>query len=234
MGAQPQPRNRDGSGCTVTSTSRQLITWAPALVAGVGVAVASLFVTLPALFSYSDAVMLGAIAFGVALGLGLMLPEGWLYSDDERLSHAFKQYHGVSGDRADVALKAVASSHRAANRLRRADNGFREDLKSEVHGVADRLDDVARLIFYKPDELPKYQALIIRAESVIGAVEDHAKVRDRAVGEAEIQTSRDMAQAGLESLLGALDASQQREVAAILGRIEANVATAEVLLRPRT
>ncbi len=218
----------------MNALNRQLVGWAPALLAALAVAGASWGLTLPPMFPFSDAVILGAATFGIAVGLGFMIPESWLYSDAQRLSHAFTQHHGVSGDRADVALKAVAVSHQAAERLRAADNGFRDDLRAGVVAAADRLDDVARLIFYKPDELPKYQALIIRAESVIDAIEDHAKVRDRAVDDAEVDTSRDLARSGLNSLLEALDASQQREVGAILGRIEANVATAEILLRPRT
>lgn len=212
---------------------RRVAPFLPALFAVGCVAAASLFVNLPSLFPYSDAVVLGVVALIVALGLGLMLPDAWIYSDAQRLAHAFKAHHGVSGDRAEVALGAVASAHDAATRLRTADNGFRDDLKMAAGQAADRLDDVARLIFYKPDQLPKYQALVIRAESVIDAVEDHARVRARAVEASEVATSRDLALSGLTSLQGALDASQQREVASILGRIEANVATAEMLLRPK-
>jgi len=211
--------------------------WAAALPAVIAVVVVigvSQVLPLPWLFPYSDVVLLALAATGLAFGLGMMLPEGWLYSDEARLSHAFRAHHGVSGDRADVALSAVAGAHEAATRLRAADNGFQQDLAQSARDAAGRLDDVARLIFYKPEELPKYQALVVRAESVIDAVEDHAKLRQRAVNEAEVAASRSLAQGGLVSLHGALDASQQREVASILGRIEANVATAEILLRPKT
>ena len=210
----------------------------PALFAVLVTGALSLFLVLPSVFAYSDPVLLGAAASLLALGVGMMLPEGWYYTDAERLAHAFRSYHGVSGDRAVVALKAVEAAHSAATRLRQADTGlrggFRDDLAAAADQSADRLDDVARLIFYKPDQLPKYQALIIRAESVIDAVEDHARLRMRAQNEAEIATSRDLASAGLSSLTEALDASQQREVAQILERIEVNVSTAETLLRPRT
>lgn len=211
--------------------------WTGFLPAGLGIATiggASLTLSLPSLFPYSDAVLFGLAATLFASGLGLMLPERWLYSDAERLAHAFKHHHGVSDDRALVALRAVEAAHTSATRLRLADNGFRDDLASSAGDAANRLDDVARLIFYKPDQLPKYQALIIRAESVIGAVEDHAKLRSRAQNDAEIAASRELANAGLSSLSEALDASQQREVAQILDRIEVNVATAETLLRPKT
>ncbi|MEL7459811.1 MAG: hypothetical protein AAFX45_13185 [Pseudomonadota bacterium] len=210
---------------------------APAGLAVLLVGAASFALTPPRLFPYSDAVLLGGMAALLALGLGLTLPERWFYSDAERLAHAFKSHHGVSDDRAVVALRAVEAAHSAATRLRRADTGvrggFHPDLAAAAEQSANRLDDVARLIFYKPDQLPKYQALVIRAESVIDAVEDHAKLRARAQNEAEIATSRDMANAGLSSLSDALDASQTREVAQILDRIEVNVATAETLLRPR-
>ncbi|MEO1239075.1 MAG: hypothetical protein AAFW64_05325 [Pseudomonadota bacterium] len=216
------------------SDARRFYTgFAPAIVAAAGVGALSLFLPMPILFPYADAVILGGAVFMLSVGLGLMLPDNWLYSDAERLAYAFKSHHGVSDDRAIVALRAVDAAHTAAVRLRRADNGFREDLAASALIAADRLDDVARLIFYKPDQLPKYQALVIRAESVIDAVEDHARVRARTINEGEVATSRDLAHAGLSSLLEALDASQQREVAQILDRVEVNVATAETLLRPR-
>lgn len=205
----------------------------PPLLAVVVVGAASLFVKLPRAFDYSDPVIWGCVALALALGLGLMQPERWLYSETARLAHAFKEHHGVSDDRAEVALTAVAGAHDAASRLRSADNGFRDDLAEEVSEAADRLDDVARLVFYKPEELPKYQALIIRSESVVDAIEDHARLRARAVHAGEVDTSRNLALEGLTSLQGAMDASVKREVATILNRIEANVATAEVLLRPR-
>lgn len=221
----------------MSDASRFWVGLAPALIALLAVGALSLFLVLPSFFPYSDAVLLGASAMLLALGVGLMLPEGWFYSDTQRLAHAFKSYHGVSDDRAVVALRAVEAAHSAATRLRQADTGvrggFRDDLAAAADQSADRLDDVARLIFYKPDQLPKYQALVIRAESVIDAVEDHARLRTRAQSEAEIATSRDLASAGLSSLTEALDASQQREVAQILDRIEVNVSTAEILLRPR-
>lgn len=233
MGTQSQPGHDFGSGHAVSSGFRRWVVFLPAALAVVMVVSLSFGLLLPSLFPYSDAVVLGLAAGALALGLGLMLPEGWMYSETARLAHAFKTYHGVSGDRAEVALSAVSGAHDAATRLRQADNGFRDDLAALAREAAGRLDDVARLIFYKPDQLPKYQALVIRAQSVIDAVEDHAKVRARAVSDTEIAKSRDMAQAGLTRLHEALDASQHREVAAILGRIEANVATAETLLRPR-
>lgn len=206
----------------------------PAMVSGLAVAGFAVSVPLPNLSAAPDAMVLGVAGAAMALGLGYLIPERWLHSESARLSHAFKSHHGVSDDRAEVALRAVQSAHAAAMRLRRADNGFQDGLAKSAAEAADRLDEVARLVFYKPDELPKYQALVIRADSVIGAVEDHAKVRSRAVDEAEVAASREMAQSGLQSLHGALDASRQKEVAAILDRIEVNVATAETLLRPRS
>lgn len=207
--------------------------WLPAALAVVAVSLAAFWLPLPSLFPYSDAAILGGAALFLALGLGLMLPDGWLHSETARLAHAFKEYHGVSGDRAEVALGAVQKAHDAATRLRVANNGFQADLAKDVAASADRLDDVARVVFYRPDVLPKYQALIIRAESVIEAIEDHAKVREKAVSESEIETSRGLVRDGLASLSGALDASQQKDVATILNRIEASVATADVLLRPK-
>ncbi len=208
--------------------------WAlPAIGAAVFVGGLSQTQVLPSYFAQSDALIWGAGTLLLALGLGLMLPETWLYSDAARLAHAFKEHHGVSGDRAEVALGAVGNAHSAAERLRAADTGFREDLSGQVALTADRLDEVARIIFYKPDQLPKYQALIIRAESVVDAIEDHGRLKAKAGSGDEVSASRGLALDGLESLQSALDASKSKEVAAILNRIEANVATAETLLRPR-
>lgn len=175
-------------------------------------------------------------AFVATLAIGLALPARWLWSDAERLHHAFSVRHGLSGTRSKLALDAITTAHDRAAALRAAARGFAEELREETDRAADTLDAAARDIFYDPETLSTHRAALVRSELVEDAVRAHARLRGKARGESiapQVAASRDKVSAALGSLQEAFGAAEGRAANRLLSEVGAASETAETLLRPK-
>ncbi|MEO0830673.1 MAG: hypothetical protein AAFY03_09465, partial [Pseudomonadota bacterium] len=156
---------------------RVLLPLVPPLVAAALVVAYGLTVPLPHLFPYSDAVLLGALALLLALGLACLMPDQWLFTAPERLRHLFMARHQIGPDQAETSLGLIERAMRQARRLRDADNGFDPTLGCRVEETADSLECIAHFVFDSPGETRSHLALVNRADLLVEAVEDHAKLR---------------------------------------------------------
>ncbi len=204
----------------------------PVAAAGL-IAAAATQIQLPWIFPYSDAVIFGLATTLLAIAGLMMLPDRALHDGDTRLRHAFSELHGIGGGRAESALRSVYAARHHAERLETASEGFIPELEARVTETAHRLTDLAKLIFYKPETVDRHRALIVRAESVVDAVETHAKLRRKTQDETVIADARQQVIAALDSLSSGLEASDAREIAALLSQIDVSVGVAESLLTHR-
>lgn len=216
--------------------TRQSTPWLIALIAA-GVATAfALTRRLPLPFDGFAVMTAAGLAFLLALSAVLFLPKTFIWTDAERLHHAFSVRHGLTDARAQNALSAITTAHDRAATLRTAATTFREDLKRETESAADLLDRVARDIFYEPGALSAHRANIIRSELVEDAVKSHAKLRDRSQSGAiddQITRSRKHVSEALMSMQQAFDLAENRLANQLLTEVDVASATAETLLRPR-
>ena len=204
----------------------------PAIAAAL-VALAATQMRLPWYFPYSDAVIFGLATALLAIAGLMMLPDRALHDEDTRLRHAFSELHGIGAGRAESALRSVYAARHHAQRLETASQGFIPELETRVIETAHRLTDLAKLIFYRPDTVDRHRALIVRAESVVDAVETHAKLRRKTQDAAVIAEARQQVTTALDSLSSGLEASDAREIAALLSQIDVSVGVAESLLTHR-
>jgi len=212
---------------------------APWLVAipAVLIAVAFAFlVRLPLPFDGFSALAAAGLALLLTLAFGLALPARLLWSDSERIAHAFSVRHGMSDTGAKVALDAITRAHDIAALLRGASDRFAEPLQSRAIALADRLDSAARDIFYDPETLAVHRKTLVRSELIEDAVAAHAALRGRAetdANSAQVVESRAKVSAALDALEAAFDASETQLADKLLAQVEVASATAETLLAPR-
>ena len=195
------------------------------------------FLTLVRLPQQAEALViwLGAgLAFLATLSLAAWMPARWLWTDTERLTHAYKTRHGVADGRAQSALLAISGAHERAAVLRSAAPELAESLAERSEAMADKLDAAAREIFYDPGRLPALRSIISRSELISEAMDAHRSLRQRAGGDSD-QTQKSRTQ--LIKALDALDEAfaQSDTIAAdrLLAEVEASSTTAETLLAPK-
>lgn len=209
---------------------------APWLVAipAVVIAVAfALLVRLPMPFEGFAIVAAAAGALLLTLTFGLALPARLLWSDAERIAHAFSERHEISDASARVALDAITRAHDRASLLRGSSTRFAEPLKSRSETLADRLDGAAREIFYDPDTLGIHRKTLVRSELIEEAVMAHAQLRARGESDAnsaQMTESRAKLGAALDALETAFDASEGQVADRLLAQVDVASATAESLL----
>lgn len=206
-----------------------------AVLAALAGALYGLLVPVPALFPLAEAVLPGLLTFGLALAALLALPDRLLWSDAARLVHGFRARHDTTPEAAAQALEAITKTHAQAERLRRASAGFRDDLKERTAAIADRLDEIARVVYYAPDRLRQVRQPLVRTDLVVEAAEAHGKLRELRSAGPEVERSRERLFDTLASLDAALDAAELSEVRKALDRVEISSSVAEtVLSRHRT
>ena len=207
--------------------------WLAAVVA-VGISVIfTLSVRLPLPFEGFAAVVAALLAGLSTLVFCLGAPARFLWSDTERLSHAFSLRHNVTGPRAAASLQAIAGAHGRADAIRAAAQDFAEPLKLRSELLADRIDGLAREMFYDPETIATHRTALVRTELIEQALETHAKLRRR-TGEAQaaqLEDSRAKIGAALDALDEAFEAGTSRGADVLLEKIGTSSATAEMLLR---
>lgn len=216
--------------------SPRVAPWLLACGAAAAATIFALNARLPLPFEGFAALAAAALAFAGTLAAGLAFPARWLWSDEERLHHAFRARHGLSDTRAELALEAITRAHGRAARLRLASADFSDALRDAAERSADALDAAARDIFYDPVTLATHRATLLRSELVEEAVDAHARLRARSRGKAiepQIEASRDKVATALTSLEEALDAAGSRAADRLLIEVGVSSATAETLLKPR-
>lgn len=205
-----------------------------AAIPAVALAVAfALLVRLPLPFPGFAAVTAGGGAFVLTLAFGLALPARFLWSDAERLAHAFGQRHAISDAGARVALDTITRAHDRAALLRQASPKFAEPLQARSLAMADRLDAAAREIFYDPEALAVHRKTLVRSELIEDAVTAHATLRGRGETEAnsaQMAESRAKLGAALDALETAFDAAEAQVADTLLAQVDVASATAETLL----
>lgn len=189
------------------------------------------FVRLPLPFEGFAVVVAALLAFLGTLTLISWMPIGWVWSDAERLRHAFQAQHGISGNAADAALDAITTAHGRANTLRTAASAMREDVAERVEALADRLDAAAREIFYEPKQQRALRAIVIRSDLIEDAATAHAKLRQRNQTTTE-DASREKLSAAIEALDAAFDETGLLAARGLLAEVETASEVAETLLKP--
>ena len=177
------------------------------------------------------------LAAALLAGLGTLcivawLPAKWVWSDVERLRHAFQARHGISEYAAGSALETITTVHQRAIELRTAATKMRSDVAEKVNTTADRLDAAAHEIFYEPDRHRALRAVLIRSELIEDAARAHSALRKRDQDETE-QVSREKLIAALSALDAAFDQSDLQVARGLLHEVEAASDVAETLLKPR-
>ena len=217
--------------------SHRTAPWLVAIPAVVIAAGFALGVRLPLPFDGFAIAVAAGLALILTLAFGLALPARLLWSDAERLAHAFSQRHAVSDASAKVALDAITRAHGRAALLRGASARFAEPLQDRARALADRLDGAAREIFYDPDTLSVHRKTLVRSELIEDAVAAHGALRGRAESDAnraQIAESRAKLTAALDALDDAFDASETRVADKLLAQVDVASATAETLLARRS
>lgn len=209
--------------------------WIMAVFAVVIAVAFALLVRLPLPFPGFAAVTAAGLAALGTFALGLFLPPQMLWTDSERLFHAFRSRHRVSDARAADALEAITTAHGRAAQLRAVSEDFAEALKAQTIDVADTLDGIARELFYAPQSLNVHRKTLIRSELIEEAVTAHAALRARRSGRTEdqLQQSRTKVATALTSLQEAFGADEERFANRILTEVDVSSSTAETLLAPR-
>lgn len=191
---------------------------------------------LPLPFVGFAAVAASAIAGTLTLSLTMLLPARWIWTDAERLRHAFAQRHKMSEQRSGNVLDAMTSAHARAENLRTNAALFAAPLAERAKEMADRLEDVARDLFYDPDTLSVHREALIRSELIEEAVLNHAVLRKRQRGQMnapQVAQSRERVDAALTALQAAFDQNENRLADRLVQQVELSSETAETLLRRR-
>lgn len=214
-----------------------VLPWA-ALIVSVILAVGfALLVRLPLPFDGFATATAAVLAFGLTLVLGMLAPAHWIWTDAERLRHAFGLRHGLSDLRSGNVLSAITTAHGRADALRRAAANFQPPLDARTRAVADRMDAVARELFYDPDALSVHRESLIRTELIEEAVITHASLRLRGqsdINATQIAESRAKVDTALAALEEAFDRNENRLADQLLHKVDISSATAEMLLRRRS
>lgn len=189
------------------------------------------FVRLPLYFPGFHVVAAVALGLMLSLGVLMMLPARWLHSEAALLRHAFDEMHGAQSGRFGTALETVIDTHERARRIRRIAPATQDDISALLNRTADRFDDIARSLFYAPQELSRVQTVLSRSELVVEAIETHGKLRARAREGKDVDLSRAHLRSSIESLHDALDTVEARAITSLLEKVEVASSTAETLLR---
>ncbi|MDA9207835.1 hypothetical protein N9O61_03010 [Octadecabacter sp.] len=206
--------------------------WIAGLLACVTSLAFTWFVRLPLPFEGFAVAAAAGLAGLTTLAVVAWLPASWVWSESERLKHAFQARHGISYNAAGSTLEAIATSHRRANALRLSAASMRDDIAQKVDAMADRLDTAAREIFYEPDRHRSLRAILIRSELIEDAATAHASLRKRNQTETE-KVSREKLVTALHALDAAFDQSDLHAARGLLHEVEAASDVAETLLTPR-
>lgn len=190
------------------------------------------FVRLPLPFDGFAALVAAGLAFWATLTLVTWMPGRWIWTEAERLRHAFQARHGVSDYAAGSALEAITTAHARATTLRAAASAMRDDVAERVHAVADRLDVAAREIFYTPQRQRDLRAVLIRSKLIEDAAAAHAMLRERNHSETE-DASRQKLITAVDALDAAFDQTDLLAARGLLAEVEAASEVAETVLKPR-
>lgn len=209
------------------------------MVAGLALTLATAFaflIRLPLPFDGFAALVAAGLAGGGTLALGLLAPASWIWTDTERLRHAFRVRHNISDLRTNLVFEAITLAHRRAQAMRSAADRFSEPLKTRTLTLADRMDAIAHEIFYDPQALSVHRESLIRSELIEDAVVTHSSLRLRSKADAnaeQIGASRVKITAALDALEAAFDKNETRMADKLLQQVDVSSATAELLLRRR-
>lgn len=210
--------------------------WLVAVIAAVLSASFAIFLRLPLPFDGFAAVAAAVIACALTLSLTMMAPAGWIWTDAERLRHAFAQRHNMSELRSENVIDAMTSAHARADQLRKSAAMFAAPLDQRTKEMAERLEDIARDLFYHPDALSVHRQALVRSELIEEAVLSHASLRKRGhddVNAPQIAQSRHRIDAALTSLEDAFNHNENRLADRLVQQVEISSATAEMLLKRR-
>jgi len=210
----------------------RLTPWISGLFAALFGSVFAWFVRLPLPFDGFAALVAAGLAFWMTLTLVAWMPSRWVWTEDERLRHAFQARHKLSDHAAGSALEAITTAHARASNLRSAASVMREDVAEKVHGLADRLDVAAREIFYAPQRQRDLRAVLIRSELIEEAATAHAKLRARNQSATE-DAARKKLIAAVEALEAAFEQSDLLAARGLLAEVEVASEVAETVLKPR-
>lgn len=190
------------------------------------------YVRLPLPFAGFSIVVASAMAALGTLTLVAFMPQRWVWSDIERLHHAFRARHGLSDAAAKAALDTVTTAHGRADALRHSAHAMRDDVGGTVRAVADRIDAAAREIFYSPNQQRALRTVLVRAELIESAADAHAKLRRRAPRETQ-DASRQQLLLAVKALDHAFDQTDLLAARGLLAEVETSSSVAEMVLKPR-
>lgn len=187
---------------------------------------------LPLPFDGFSVVAAAGLAALGTLTLVSFMPTRWVWSDLERLRHAFRARHGMSDAAAQSALDTIVTAHARAATLRQLAAAMRNDVAETIRAVADRIDASAREIFYTPYQQRALRDVLIRSELIETATLAHASLRRRAQKETE-EASRQNLLAAVKALDEAFDQTDLLAARGLLAEVETSSSVAELVLKPR-
>jgi len=161
------------------------------------------------------------------------MPRSWVWSEAERLRHAFQARHGLLEQAAGLALTTITGAHARATSLRQAASVMRDDISARVISVADRLDAAAREIFYTPDRQRDLRTVLVRSELIEEAATAHAALRRRKHTATEDESRQKLA-AAVDALNAAFEQTDLLAARGLLQEVEVASDVAERVLKPRT
>lgn len=184
------------------------------------------FITLPALFPYSDGVFAALSAFFFTISIACYLPDNALHTPKERLVHAFKSKHGTSAQNAESALELINTALFQAQTLTGFMPYFSEKNKPAARELIDTLTDVASRIFDNPQNLRTWQASIHRGALVLEAAEAKAKImRKRAAASYKEEAEAHMRKA-IEAAQTAFNTAEKASADSVMINLDTAAQTA--------
>ncbi|MEM9209960.1 MAG: hypothetical protein AAGA63_00620 [Pseudomonadota bacterium] len=194
------------------------------------VALYARFVPTPDRFPYAYTINYGFIAMMLVLCFGSLLPVRWIYTQYERVHYAFNVLHGLPDSATENALRLSAEAQDHARSLDAATPALKPEVRERVELTADRLSDIARLIFVDPRAGREYLTLIKRANIVTETVTKHARLmRNPFAKDADKTTARQSVLAALDAFSGAYEGLKQKKIETDLAEISVSSEIAEQL-----
>jgi len=189
--------------------------WAgPCLAAGIAIILGTVFfhqARLPDLFPWSTVVLPAALTGGLAIGLGMLMPDKLYYSEQERMALEFADNTGLSGPAAARILSHIYQARLLAGRLRVASGKMQENTAEATNAAAQDLEDIAARLMVEPERDGEATKLVTRAKLVVDAVDHFVSFKgDLGAKSTEVDAARAKIVESLGQMSEAADAVQTR------------------------
>ncbi|MEM1160738.1 MAG: hypothetical protein AAGJ28_07375 [Pseudomonadota bacterium] len=207
----------------------------PAFAALAAIAVAALFfdqARLPEIFPWSTVILPAVVTGVLALGIGMVLPDGLYNTRAEQMRLDLYTATGLTGTASARIIGRIAEAHALAARLRAATTDMREDTADLTHAAAEDLEELGDRLKAEPGRADQATTLITRAKLVVEAVESFIAFKaDTGAKTEDVDAARARILESLTQMSEAADAVQTRLAQQKLTDVEVATDVAEGLFR---